>query len=134
MASWDLNLIRWLGGNVGFVTRLRCEGYGDPDLKGAPVGTSGGVSVRPFRLEHPSSDALRKWEIWSLDVQGACLQGGRSQRDVFLRAPVEWDPGGARRIWKLPGAVYGRMMCREPFIARCDVIFRAVRIRWRQWP
>ena len=36
-----------------------------------------------------------------MGAENAFSQAGGSGRDAFLRAPIEWDPDGAHRIWKL---------------------------------
>ena len=36
-----------------------------------------------------------------MDIKNAFLQAAGFERYVRLRVPVEWDPRGAERIWKL---------------------------------
>ena len=36
-----------------------------------------------------------------------CLQADGLKRDVFLRAPTEWDPSRAQHIWKLRAPPFG---------------------------
>ena len=45
------------------------------------------------------------WELHSLDVTSAFLQGNLIERDVFVQPPVEWD--GIASIWKLKRCLYG---------------------------
>ena len=42
--------------------------------------------------------ATEKWEIKSIDVKTAFLQGKEIQRNVYLRPPVE---ANTRKVWKL---------------------------------
>ena len=48
--------------------------------------------------------ATEKWEIKSIDVKTAFLQGKEIQRNVYLRPPVE---ANTRKVWKLRKCVYG---------------------------
>ena len=43
--------------------------------------------------------ALKKWNIWSLDIKNAFSPD-------FLRSLPEWDPKGARRFWKFRAPAY----------------------------
>ena len=45
------------------------------------------------------------WELHSLDVTSAFLQGNIINREVYVQPPVEWD--GNPLIWKLKKCLYG---------------------------
>ena len=47
----------------------------------------------------------REWEIQSLDIKAAFLQGKQIDRDLFLTPPKEFRKKG--KIWKLKKVVYG---------------------------
>ena len=49
--------------------------------------------------------ASNKWEIKSLDIKAAFLQGDKMERDVFLRPPVDVCP--ENEVWKLKRCIYG---------------------------
>ena len=49
--------------------------------------------------------ASNKWEIKSLDIKAAFLQGDQMERDVFLRPPVDVCP--ENEVWKLKRCIYG---------------------------
>ena len=49
--------------------------------------------------------SMMGWELYSLDVTSAFLQGNLIERDVFVQPPVEWD--GHPSIWKLKRCLYG---------------------------
>ena len=49
--------------------------------------------------------ASNKWEIKSLDIKAAFLQGDKMERDVFLRPPVNVCP--ENEVWKLKRCTYG---------------------------
>ena len=87
--------------------RLVAKGFQDPDLTEGLVDTSGCVSLRSSHLQVISLSALQKWKLWSLDIKNAFLQADGFDRAVFLRAPDEWNPGSAHRIWKLNAPAYG---------------------------
>ena len=49
--------------------------------------------------------AMMNWEIHSLDISSAFLQGNNIKREVYLQPPVEFHEEGF--IWKLQRCVYG---------------------------
>ena len=87
--------------------RLVAKGFQDPDLKLGLMDTSGCVSLRSSHLQVASLSALCKWELWSLDFKNAFSQAGGFDRDVFLQAPDERDPGNLLRVRKLRAPAYG---------------------------
>ena len=72
--------------------RLVAKGYQDPDIQGGIVDTSACVNLRPPHLQVTSLRTAKKWNLWSLDIKNAFLQAGGFTRDVFLQAPVAWEP------------------------------------------
>ena len=86
---------------------LLAKGYRDPDLDAGLVGTPRCVSPRSSNLEAIFLVAPKKWELRSLDIKSASLRADGFGRDAYLRAPSEWDPRGAQRIWKLRAPGYG---------------------------
>ena len=87
--------------------RLVAKGFQDPDLKEGLVDTSGCVSLRSSHLQLVSLSAIRKWELWSLDIKNAFLQADGFDRDVFLHAPAEWGPTCTTRVWKAKAPAFG---------------------------
>ena len=53
--------------------RLAAKGYQDPDLKEGPVETAGRVSLRSAHLQVISMAAIRRWELWGVDIKNAFL-------------------------------------------------------------
>ena len=51
--------------------------------------------------------ALRKWELWNLEIKNAFLQADPFHREVYLYAPPEWCPKNPNRVWKLNTPAYG---------------------------
>ena len=49
--------------------------------------------------------ATKQWEIHSLDISSAFLQGNGIARDVFLKPPAEFAETG--KVWKLNRCIYG---------------------------
>ena len=83
------------------------EGFQDPDMKEGLMETSGCVSLRSSHLQVVSLSAVRQRKLCSLDVKYAFLQADGFERDVFLRAPMEWDPPCNERVWKRKAPAYG---------------------------
>ena len=79
--------------------RLVAKGFQDPDLQEGLVDTSGCVSLRSSHLQVISLSAIKKWRLWSLDIKNAFLQADALKREVFLKAPPEWEPSDLRRFW-----------------------------------
>ena len=48
--------------------------------------------------------ASKGWQIGSLDIKSAFLQGQKIERDVYIKPPKE---AGTDRLWKLNKTVYG---------------------------
>ena len=72
--------------------RLVAKRYQAPGLNNFLAGTSGCASLRSSHLRARFSGALQKCEISSPDFKNAFFQADEFQREVWLRAPVEWDP------------------------------------------
>ena len=83
--------------------RLVAKAFQDPELQGGLVDTSGCVSDLPAI----SLSARKKWKLWSLDIKHAFLKRDALRRNVFLRAPPEWEPSDFRRFWELNAPAYG---------------------------
>ena len=49
--------------------------------------------------------ATNEWEINSLDISSAFLQGNEIDRDVYLRPPI--DVCSKDQVWKLKRCIYG---------------------------
>ena len=45
------------------------------------------------------------WEVNSIDVTSAFLQGGAIEREVYLEPPIEYKEEG--KIWRLKRCIYG---------------------------
>ena len=50
---------------------------------------------------------MKRWKIWSLDIENALLQTDGSGREVCVRDPYEWKSAGAFRFWKSEAAAFG---------------------------
>ena len=87
--------------------RLVAEGLQDPDLTGELADTSGCFSLLSSHLQVVSLSTVRKWEFWSIDIENAFLQADGFGWDACLRAPAEWGPTCATRLWKLKAPAYG---------------------------
>ena len=48
---------------------------------------------------------IKNYEIYSLDIKNAFLQGDKSERDVFMKPPPEYSVPGT--LWRLRKSVYG---------------------------
>ena len=48
--------------------------------------------------------SANRWDVHTLDIKAAYLQGSEIGRDVFLKPPPEYNEG---KLWKLKKAVYG---------------------------
>ena len=81
--------------------RLVARGYQDPDLAAGLADTASCVSLRSSPHQVISLGALKKWELWSLDIKNAFLQADPSPREVYLHAPLEWRPENPNIVWKL---------------------------------
>ena len=69
--------------------------------------TSGRISPRSSHLQAIPEGALAKWKIWSLDITNASSQSDGFGREVYPRAPEEWGPSNAHRIWESRAAGNG---------------------------
>ena len=83
------------------------KGYQGPDRRTGNVDFAGRVRRRSSHLQVISLGALTKWPLWSLDIKNVCLQADGFDREVYLRAPGEWEPKDSRRVWKLRPPAYG---------------------------
>ena len=83
------------------------KGYRRPDLKDSLVEASGRASLRPSQLQVISLCAVDKWSRRSVDSRHASLQKGNFQREVYLRAPIEWKSPGRQGIRELRALAYG---------------------------
>ena len=54
-----------------------------------------------------SLSALKKWQLWSLDIKNFFPQADPFPREVYLHAPLEWRPKNPNRAWKLNAPAYG---------------------------
>ena len=61
-------------------------------------------SKQSMRLVFLTAES-NKWEIKSLDIKAAFLQGNKIERDVFLRPPGDACP--ENDVWKLKRCIYG---------------------------
>ena len=76
-------------------------------VPGAGLDDQAGVSLRPSHLQAISLSSIKKWQLWSLDIENARLQVDALDREVYHRAPAERDPRRAQRIWRLKDPSYG---------------------------
>ena len=84
--------------------RLVTNGFQDPDLKNGLVETAGRVSLLPSPLKAGSLSAVAKWRLRGVGIRDALPQADNFDREVFLRAPTNWSPRGAERVWKFEGS------------------------------
>ena len=49
--------------------------------------------------------AMKNWELQSIDISSAFLQGNPIQRNVYLQPPKEYREAG--KVWKLKRCIYG---------------------------
>ena len=105
--------------------RSVATGYQDPALRGGGADTHGCVLLRASHLQVVTLGVLGKWSIWSLDIKNACLQADGFGRDVLFRAPVEWEPNGALRFWKLRAPAFALIDAPVVFIVPCSETSRA---------
>ena len=68
------------------------------DLRNGNVNIAGGEIARSPLLRLISLGALKKWEIWSLDIKNASLLADGFGREVYARAPCEWVSNDGRRV------------------------------------
>ena len=85
-------------GETDVQARLGARGYQNPYLTDGPVVTPRRVSFRSSTLQIIFLSALKKWNLWSLDINNASAQADGFRREVFLREPGEWNPDGTRRV------------------------------------
>ena len=72
------------------------------------VNTTGRARRRSFHMQLISLGALKKWPLCSLDIKNAFLRAAGFDREVYLRAPCEWDSKDDRQVWKLRAPAYAR--------------------------
>ena len=53
-----------------------------------------------------SLSALKKWELWRLDIKNASLQADPCPREVYPHAPPERRPKNPNRAWRLHAPAY----------------------------
>ena len=85
-------------GNRVVTARLAAGGFQGPGLKEGVLETSGCVSPRPALFRAASSSVLREQGMQSLGIRTAFLQADYLNRDVYLRAPLGWNPRGSSVI------------------------------------
>ena len=100
-------MLTLVDGEEDVKARFVSKGYQGPDLKDGLVETSGSVSLRSSHLRVRYLGDLTKSDNCCPDIMSASLHTDGFRREVFLCAPVEWRPEGARRIWKLYAPAYG---------------------------
>ena len=98
---------KMVDGDKDVEARLPARGRQGPNLNYGSVETFGRVRLRSSRPQVNSLCAIKKWNFWVLGVKDALSQVDGSCRIVFSRAPVEWNPGGANRCWKLRSLASG---------------------------
>ena len=86
--------------------KLVYKGYQDPDVHMGNVEIAGRASRRSSHLQVISLGALGKWPLWCPDIKNACLQADGFDRDVYLRAPCDWNSEDFRRVWNLRAPAY----------------------------
>ena len=89
------------------MARLVAKGYQDPDLRDGNVDTAGCVGRRSSNLQPISLGALRKWPIRSPRIKNAFSRPDGFDREVYLRAPSEWNSKDNRRARRLRAPAYG---------------------------
>ena len=70
------------------------------------VDIAGCVCRRSPHLQVISSGALTEWPLWSLEIKNAFPQAHGFDREVYLRAPCEWNSKDTRRVWQLRKPAY----------------------------
>ena len=98
---------RLVRGGKDVKARFAAKGCREPDLRGSPVETSGRARLRASRPQVISRGALKRWNIWSLNIKNALSQADGFGREVFVRAPLGWGPKTAYRIRKLRAPASG---------------------------
>ena len=99
-----------------WVVTKKERGDGKPEMKARLVARGFEENSQDLRTDSPtcSKQALRmvflvaaakKWELHSLDIASAFLQGGEITRNVYLRPPTEFAVKGT--VWKLNRCIYG---------------------------
>ena len=100
--------VRWVlgekekDGDIEKRARLVARGYED-DLEGAPT-DSPTVNKESLRVAF-SVIASMGWEINSLDIKAAFLQGKPMTREVYIKPPKEAKMKG--KLWRMKQCVYG---------------------------
>ena len=69
--------------------RLVAKGYQNPAWGTGLMETSGCVSPHSSHLQVISLIALKKWNLWSLEIKNALLQADGCDRGVCPRASLE---------------------------------------------
>ena len=82
--------------------RFVCRGFQE-DTEGIP--TDSPTCYKDTLRVATSFIASKDWELNSLDIKAAFLQGSDLERDVFLKPPKEANVTG--KLWKLRRCIYG---------------------------
>ena len=96
-----------MDGRMSVKARLAAKGYRGLGLQDGIVDSSGRVSLRSSMLQVISLCAIKKWDLWCLDIKTPFLPADGATRDVFLQAPDEWGPLFSDRVWKLKAPASG---------------------------
>ena len=106
--------------------RLVAKGYQDPDLRPGNVDTAGCVIRRSSYLQVTSLRALKKWPLWNPDIKNAFPQADGFDREVYRRAPREWNPRDTRRVWKPGTPAHGLQdapaVCYQPCVESVGIV------------
>ena len=87
--------------------RSTAKGYQGPILMEGLAGTSGRASLQPSHLRAAPLGVINKLELWGSAAKNALLKADNFNRGVYLHAPLEWNPKGSQRIWKLRAPARG---------------------------
>ena len=85
---------------------IAANGYQGPYLEAGPAETSGCASLRASHVQVTPLSAPKKWKLRNLDIKDASIEADGFDREVPLRAPLEWGPL-ARRIRRLRAPASG---------------------------
>ena len=99
-----------------------------PSLK-AILCTKGYQELKDFRTDSPtcakesirlalSTAATMKWNLESIDVKAAFLQGSKIDRTIFIKPPTEAKTNKQTKLWELQKCVYGLADAPQQFYLR----------------
>lgn len=100
-ARWVYNE-KVIDGEIVKKARLVCRGF-EEDSEG--IRTDSPTCYKDTLRVATSIISAKEWEINSLDVKAAFLQGKELERDIFMKPPKEAKVPG--KLWKLRRCVYG---------------------------